>query len=471
MYTKNQISAKLDELPIEEIALRTNFSVHADNKITAKSLLLSFFLMINVGSNTLLSWSSHLSVVLQKVFSVSGLRSKLSFRQVTFGEELLKECLKQELFQEDKPQLSSDLLSFFNRVLVEDSTCIKLPDNLASAFKGAYSKTKGLVATARVQCRFDLKENRILRLVIQSFRDNDQKFSVDIIKMLQPHDLVLRDLGYWSLKVFKQILDNKAYLLSRFRYGTNLYKIDDQDNDQKEKINLHQHLKKARKKGLTVVKMPVLVGKAEQLPLRLIAIKVPPKQVEQRKRKAKKNRSKTSNHSKEYMELLVPIAIGRTIFVTNVPDNIWTPQQMLDVYGFRWRIEIIFKSWKSNFNFAQLFEKKQSMTLPRAWITFYFLLIWITLFFNPLFNFVFTQIAKQKEVFITISKFAKFFKEHLLEAMNVWFILHDFGFRQAVKHPDVIFFLQLTAKNCAYDKKNKTSNFCQKLYMLIFTTR
>ena len=48
MYTKNQISAKLDELPIEEIALRTNFSVHADNKITAKSLLLSFLALSRI---------------------------------------------------------------------------------------------------------------------------------------------------------------------------------------------------------------------------------------------------------------------------------------------------------------------------------------------------------------------------------------------------------------------------------------
>ena len=457
---KHQISTKLDKLPIEEIALCTNFSVHSDNQITAKSLLLSFFMMINTNANTLFSWTNQLIILLQKVFSISGLRSKLSYRQVDFAEALLKECLKQELFKASNDDLSSDLLSFFNRVLVEDSTCIKLPDNLASIFRGAYSKTKGLVATARIQCRIDLKQNHIVRLAIQAFRDNDQKFSVDIVEMLQPKDLVLRDLGYWSLKVFRQILDKQAYLLSRLRYGTNLYDL------KGVQINLHQHLEKSRRKGLHVVTISVLVGKEEQLPLQLVAIKVPAKQVEQRKRKAKKNRSKKSNHSKEYMELL-----EWTIFVTNVPDDVWTPQQMLKVYGFRWRIEIIFKCWKSNFNLSKLFEKKQSIAPPRAWITFYFLLVWITLFFNPLFNFVFARVAKTKQRFISIIKFAKLFKEHFSEAMNVWFIVHELGINQAVKQSDVHFFIQLAAKNCAYDKKNKTSNYCQNLYMLNFNTR
>lgn len=457
---KRQISTKLDKLPIEEIALRTNFSVHSDNQITAKSFLLSFFLMINTNANTLFSWTNQLSILLQKVFSISGLRSKLSYRHVGFAETLLEECLKHELFNVSNNALSSDLLSFFNRVLVEDSTCIKLPDNLAHIFRGAHSKTKGLVATARVQCRIDLKRNHIFRLVVQSFRDNDQKFSVDILEMLQPNDLVLRDLGYWSLKVFRKIVNKKAYLLSRFRYGTNLYDL------KGVQINLHQHLEKARRKGLNVVTIPVLIGKEEQLPLQLVAIKVPTKQVEQRKRKAKKNRNKKSNHSKEYMELL-----EWTIFVTNVPNHIWTPQQMLKVYSFRWRIEIIFKCWKSNFNFSKLFERKQSIALPRAWITFYFLLIWVTLFFNPLYNFVFARVAKTKQRFISIIKFAKLFKEHFPEAMNIWFIVHELGINQAVKHLDVDFFIQLAAKNCAYDSKNKTSNYCQNLYMLNFNTR
>ena len=68
---KHQISTKLDKLPIEEIALRTNFSVHSDNQITAKSFLLSFFLMINTNANTLFSWTNQLSILLQKVFSIS----------------------------------------------------------------------------------------------------------------------------------------------------------------------------------------------------------------------------------------------------------------------------------------------------------------------------------------------------------------------------------------------------------------
>jgi hypothetical protein len=49
------------------------------------------------------------------------------------------------------------------------------------------------------------------------------------------------------------------------------------------------------------------------------------------------------------------VACGWEIFVTNVSRMIWTPpRDVSNAYGLRWRIEIIFKAWKSHFKLTHL---------------------------------------------------------------------------------------------------------------------
>lgn len=40
--------------------------------------------------------------------------------------------------------------------------------------------------------------------------------------------------------------------------------------------------------------------------------------------------------------------------MTNVDDEIWTREEVCKIYGLRWRIEIIFESWKSHFRVGDL---------------------------------------------------------------------------------------------------------------------
>lgn len=49
------------------------------------------------------------------------------------------------------------------------------------------------------------------------------------------------------------------------------------------------------------------------------------------------------NHSADYYALL-----GWTILLTNLPAQSLPPEQMLTLYSLRWRIENIFRAWKSN---------------------------------------------------------------------------------------------------------------------------
>jgi hypothetical protein len=154
---------------------------------------------------------------------------------------------------------------------------------------------------------------------------------------LQPGDLVLRDLGYFAVKALKEIAGAGAFFLSRFRVGTSLF-----SPDTREQINILSLLKA---KG--ALDRPLLLGAGEWLRVRLVAIPVPPEIAEQRRRKAKNDRDKRYPPSKEKLALM-----GWEIFVTNIPLEQMTSTQIRSLYGLRWRIEIIFKAWKSSLNFT-----------------------------------------------------------------------------------------------------------------------
>lgn len=444
MISKEQISKKLSSLSIEDLSAAYGFNIHSDSSVSATDFLVSFWLMFSTGKNNLKAWAIELSKVVDRVFSKGIIHSKLQIRQSDFVQKVLKTAVRKVVYENGIYGLSSELLSPFNRVLLEDSMCVKLPSNLASIFPGSYSKT-GEAATARIQARLDLKTGNVTRLDIQSFRDNDAKFASDILHTLQAGDLVIRDLGYWALKTFRLIAWMDAFFLTRYRFGTTLI-----DPIALQEINLNQQLKQAEKKGKTVVEMEVLVGKKDKLPARLVAVKAPQKVIQQRQRKAAKNRNQRLNYSTEYMDLL-----GWTIFITNVPADIWTPKQALQVYAFRWRIEIVFKAWKSHFHFEHLFKKKQSLTPPRAMITLCLLLLWICLFFMPAFCLFLSKVFEKTKRFVSILKFADFFKNHFLQIAEANQERFDF-------------LLDLAAKHTVYDKRKDVPNFCLFLYMLKF---
>ena len=139
-------------------------------------------------------------------------------------------------------------------------------------------------------------------------------------------------------------------------------------------------------------------------------------------------------------------------------------QEMLEVYGFRWHIEIIFIpiaiGRKSKLKLQQLFEKKQSISPPRAWITIYLTMLWILLFFMPIFNYVLVKVYEQTGIWLSILKFAQFFKDHFVELMSDFAILHNIGA-----------WVEILATHCTYDRRKKIKNFYEKLYMLNFTER
>ncbi|MCB0704334.1 MAG: IS4 family transposase [Saprospiraceae bacterium] len=393
--SSRQISDKIRKLPIEGL---TGFCKRASRKIGAYDFIQGFQFMLQNKQHSLSGWAIGISHCIGKSVSKQGLDKRLSSIDPDYFKELLNRVLRQNIKQLKSPTQTSALFKDFTEVLVEDSTCIKLPSNVFEEFPGPHNRF-GRSATARIQLRMNLLKENYCSVELQSYRDNDQKHAGDIVKTLQAGQLVIRDLGYWGLDCFQAIADRKSFFLSRFKYGTHLRLVDHQ-----EWMSITAFLKSQSKKGKQEIDCQVELGKSHSLKVRIVALKSPKKVIKQRKLKALKNRNKRANHDKAYFEFL-----NWTVLITNVGQDIWPqPKQLFEAYGFRWRIECVFKCWKSKLNLADFFKNHKHLNPNRVRISIYLILILISIFLLKWYLFFLKRAYEKNKKFISLFKFVDF---------------------------------------------------------------
>jgi len=221
----------------------------------------------------------------------------------------------------------------FCRVLIQDSTVVSLPVHLASHFPGPANQTQRKMAALRIQTYYDLRGENFPYFEVSGFRRIDQAAAGDMLAIAKPGDLVLRDMGYFKIPILKNFVDCGIHFVSRLPY-----KVSILDPATLKPIDLLAELKRRGRYDQTV-----LIGAEHRFSVRLIAMPLPEQVVNERRRKTKNNRDTSRNPSKRHLEIL-----AWNIFVTSVSESIWSSEAVEKVYRIRWRIEIIFKSWKSH---------------------------------------------------------------------------------------------------------------------------
>lgn len=232
----------------------------------------------------------------------------------------------------------TEVFQSFRRVLIQDSTHLRVAPHLADRFPGPDNQRSKHRATLKIQVIYDLLEESFPYFGLSGFRRTDQTASADVLAVAQPGDLILRDLGYFSTSVFQKLLDRGVHFLSRLKHNVSI--------KDPQTIKTIELLAILRRKGR--FDQQVLLGSEHKVLVRLVALPVPEQVANERRRKAKTNRDKRCNPSSKHLELL-----GWNIFVTSVDSLIWDAETVLKIYRARWRIELIFKSWKSHFNLTK----------------------------------------------------------------------------------------------------------------------
>jgi hypothetical protein len=352
------LQQELDKLPVDALARASGFRRRQPKKLTPRLFVQAACLLVTLGSVSYRRWAGLVGVLGGCTLTKQSLFERLSPRAVGFLQSVLGALLG-TLATAPTPVPVG--LQGFGRVLVQDSTTLQLSEKLARFFPGASNQKGAQGGLLKIQACYDLLAQRFVHFSLSSYRRNDQAASPDVLPLVRAGDLILRDLGYFVLEVLEQIAAAHAYFLSRLRLGVRLW-----EPDGCTPVNLLACLRSCPGH----FEGQFCLG-AEKLPVRLVAVRLPTQVAAERRRKARQNRDRRSAPSAQRLALL-----EWGIFITNVPAAVLSARAVARVYGLRWRIETIFKAWKSYFALTEVpaGSKAQVETL------IYAKLIFITLF-------------------------------------------------------------------------------------------
>jgi hypothetical protein len=227
------------------------------------------------------------------------------------------------------------LLQKFTAVRISDSTTLGLPDEFAAQFPGCGGTSGAGRAAMKLQVSMDQLHGSLPKIQIQAGRDSDAQSEL----MSEPPpagSLSLCDLGYFSLSRFGLIAAAAAGWISRLHTQTKVFDAAGQPLELLEILQAHR--------GAEPLESTVLLGQAERLPCRLIALRAPAEVVAERRRKAYRTAQKSGQTPSD--RHLAWLAF--TIFVTNCDAAMLTWKEVVVLYRTRWQIELLFKLWKSH---------------------------------------------------------------------------------------------------------------------------
>ena len=330
------LQTQLDKLPLDRLARASGFRRRQPKKLTPTLFVQAACLLVTLGSVSYRRWAGLIGVLGGCTLAKQSLFERISSRAVGFLQAVLGALLGTLA---TTPTSVPAVLQGFRRVLVQDSTTLQLSPKLARFFPGASNQKGAQGALLKIQACYDLLSQSFVYFSLSSYRHNDQAASPEVLPLVRAGDLILRDLGYFVLKVLQQIALADAYFLSRLRVGVGLWEADGCTP-----VNLLRRLRSCPGH----FEGRFCLGK-EKLLVRLVAIKMPAPVAAERRRQARQNRDRRSPPSAQRLALL-----GWAIFITNVPATRLSAKAVAQVYGMRWRIETIFKAWKSHFALTEV---------------------------------------------------------------------------------------------------------------------
>jgi hypothetical protein len=160
------------------------------------------------------------------------------------------------------------------------------------------------------------------------------------------------------------------------------------------------------------------------------------------------HRDRRLNPSKEHLALL-----GWEIFITNVDRDVFTAEQIADIYELRWRIEIVFKSWKSHFSLTNV--PKASATRVLAYI--YAMLIFIAMFQTYVYARLYRAYYQKNSHQLSLLKLARFFKEQIWAVTLFFQTLEEMTPQKLIEQ---IFY------HCVYELRKDRLNYTEKVAAL-----
>jgi Transposase DDE domain len=294
----------------------------------------------------------HVAATLGAEVSRQAVQQRFGPASVTLMRQLLEEAVGQVMISSGEVP---ELLSRFTGVYLQDGTRIGLPASMAEQ----WPSIKGQVSGMHVQACIDYGSGQWRGLWIDPGRQSESS-SPAIETPLPKGSLHLLDSGYLNLPRMRQWDQDGRFWIMPPR--SNLICFDERG----VRCSLLELL--SRQSG-NLVDLTIRVGGTEQLPVRLVArrlpkeqadrareraqhdISTPPKGAQRPNKKKRATRSKTgkrNHHGKQhrrrtYLTKRARQLLDWRIVLTNVPRDLLDAQEVLVLARCRWQIELIWK--------------------------------------------------------------------------------------------------------------------------------
>lgn len=404
---------------ITKLAFETGFCIRKSGKINAPDFLQYFCLQSLEGTVSYNDLAAKIEVKTGTNASRQAYHQRMNDECEVFFRKVLEIVMLARHQTEEVKQLIDS--GKFLRILVQDSTVIRLPIRLFEIFSGVKNAHTS-VCNARIQGTYDLVSRKFISFSIDPYSKNDLSVALDMPVM--PGDLLLRDRGYFTIESMSKFKEKGADSIFRYKHKTIFFDIE-----TNEEINLLDYLTE----NGSIDKI-VLAGSKEKYQVRIIAIPADEEIGNLRRMKAKKE-SRSKQPSEELLKLM-----SWTIFVTTITAPEITIDIIMKIYGLRWRIENIFKTWKSNFNFDKIHNvsEKQLKVLLRA--RFIMIIILNQHLLNPIL-FRIKEISDKK---ISLMKFMRYMSKNI-DAILVISDIYNISDK----------FIRAIVRYCTYEKRKR----------------
>jgi hypothetical protein len=235
-----------------------------------------------------------------------------------FMKELVSELLSKAVFRVLKAKRRG-ALSNFRRVIIQDGSSFAVKDELKKIYPGRFTATSP--AAVELHATYELFEESMVKISLRADTDSEQ-LELPVAEDLKG-DLFLGDRGYLNLEFGSQVNEVGGYFIMRGKSSLNpQITAAFCESGRKIKHLFDEQLKSASgfsKSSLADLDVCWKKVSGKELHLRIVVFWSP----------------KEKRH--QYL-------------VTNLNRARYSAEAILEMYGLRWQVELVFKEWKSYAN-------------------------------------------------------------------------------------------------------------------------
>lgn len=319
------------------LARETGFVVRDSPKMDASTFLQTLCGAVSSGFASFNQIAIGLSRRTGEPISSQGVHGRFSEASTAFLT-----AVAQRLFgQRFSSGLSDTNLGSIRRILVEDSSVQAMPKANAALFP-AHGNRHGGTAGTKIDFAYDLLAGEVASHTLEPATEQDKTIGKEFVATVREGDLMLRDMGYFSLAEFIEIERRGAFWLTRVPLTLG---VRAESGEALEKL-LGRH------RG-NILDIRVKAGEAGKS-CRLVAIRAAGS-VARKRRKQRRKEAKAKGVEPDAAGL---VRDGWHLMLTNLPIEDFAPKLLRAIYRARWGVEIQFRAWKQANNLDKALNRR-----------------------------------------------------------------------------------------------------------------